>query len=667
MFRSPVPAYSPRVVRSRLLPLIALLIGACTSSPPHGAAGPASGSRSNYTGRGVESVAPEVLAKYAPPPLPPDVRRRVQPMLDARSPGAGIVTPDGKTMFFTWSVTGSDQVWRVDGPQRFPVQLTGGEDTTTVEDVMPDGRHVVVSRDRGGEETPGLYIQPAEGGPLEVVAQKDKVRTFLSFVSEDGRSIYYRANDQKPDAYAIYRYDVATKQHELVFDQDGLWSVADHRPDGRLLLAKETGSTSREFYELDVRTKVLIPALGQNEREDHEAAFAREGGELIVLTPKLGEFRRLYRYRDGEFDPISPEMRHDVSGFSIDEGRQRILYTINEGGYTRLRAMDAATFAELALPSIPPADHVHLGTTTSNGRYTTITVDTGRAPRASYVLDWTSGKLTQWHTPSAPELDTSRFAVAALESYPARDGTEIPMLVRRPPSCSTKPCPVVVHFHGGPEAQSVPGFDRHAQLFVDSGFVLVEPNVRGSEGYGKTWLHADDGPKRLDVITDIEDCARFIRARWATDGRPPRIGVYGWSYGGYSALIGMTMFAGAYDAGASVVGIGNLLTFLENTAPYRRALRVTEYGDPERDREALVKLSPITYVDRVKAPLLIIQGANDPRVPVGEAIQIHDKLEAKKVESRLIVFPDEGHGAQKRDNQVLELGHLIQFFQTHLG
>lgn len=165
MFRSPVPAYSPRVVRSRLLPLIALLIGACTSSPPHGAAGPASGSRSNYTGRGVESVAPEVLAKYAPPPLPPDVRRRVQPMLDARSPGAGIVTPDGKTMFFTWSVTGSDQVWRVDGPQRFPVQLTGGEDTTTVEDVMPDGRHVVVSRDRGGEETPGLYIQPAEGGP----------------------------------------------------------------------------------------------------------------------------------------------------------------------------------------------------------------------------------------------------------------------------------------------------------------------------------------------------------------------------------------------------------------------------------------------------------------------------------------------------------------------
>jgi dipeptidyl aminopeptidase/acylaminoacyl peptidase len=580
-------------------------------------------------------------------------------MLDVRSPGGGIVTLDGGRMFFTWSVTGTTQVWRLDGPQRFPVQLTGGEDPTTLEDVLPDGRHVVVSRDRGGEENPGLYLLPAEGGPLEVIAQKDKVRAFLSFVSEDGASIYYVANDRKPDSYAVYRWDVATRKPELVFDQDGLWSVADHRT-GALLLAKETGSTSREFYELDLATKALTPLLGQGETEDHQAAYAREPGELVVLTPKLGDFRRLYRYRDGQFTPISPEIPHDVSDFSVDG--PRILYEVNEGGYTRARAMDSATFADLPLPQLPPADHVSFGVTTDNDRYTSLRVDTGRAPPASYVLDWTSGQLTQWHVPSVPEVDTSRFAVASLESYPARDGTPIPMFVRRPASCSPEPCPVVVHFHGGPEGQSVPGFDTQAQLFVDAGFVFVEPNVRGSEGYGKAWLHADDGPKRLDVITDIEDCARFVRASWGS----PRIGVFGGSYGGYSTLTGMTMFAGAYDAGASVVGIANLVTFLENTAPYRRALRVTEYGDPNKDRDVLAKLSPITYVDRVKAPVLISQGANDPRVPVGEAIQIHEALEAKKIESRLIVFADEGHGTQKRDNRVLELGHVLQFFQKHL-
>jgi dipeptidyl aminopeptidase/acylaminoacyl peptidase len=223
-----------------------------------------------------------------------------------------------------------------------------------------------------------------------------------------------------------------------------------------------------------------------------------------------------------------------------------------------------------------------------------------------------------------------------------------------------------VHFHGGPEGQSVAGFNARAQLFVDAGFVFVEPNVRGSVGYGKTWEHADDGPKRLAVITDIEDAAKHVRSAWAQGGRAPRVGIFGGSYGGYSTLVGMTMFAGAYDAGVSVVGISNLVSFLENTAPYRRILRVSEYGDPANDRDALVKLSPITYLDRVKAPLLLIQGLSDPRVPAGEAVQMHQAMRAKGLDSQLIIFPDEGHGAQKRENQVATLGHALRFFQKHL-
>jgi dipeptidyl aminopeptidase/acylaminoacyl peptidase len=239
------------------------------------------------------------------------------------------------------------------------------------------------------------------------------------------------------------------------------------------------------------------------------------------------------------------------------------------------------------------------------------------------------------------------------------------MFVRRPAGCAA-PCPVVVEFHGGPEGQATPGFNRYAQLLVDAGFVVVEPNVRGSDGYGKTWFHADDGPRRLDIITDIEDASRFIRKEWAVNGVSPKVAIVGGSYGGYSALMGMTMFAGAYDAGVDIVGISNLLTFLENTAPYRRALRVNEYGDPEKDRDALVRLSPVTYIDRVKAPLLIIQGANDPRVPAGEAIQIHEALTARGIPASLIIFPDEGHGSAKRANQVLELGAMLQFLEQQL-
>jgi len=168
------------------------------------------------------------------------------------------------------------------------------------------------------------------------------------------------------------------------------------------------------------------------------------------------------------------------------------------------------------------------------------------------------------------------------------------------------------------------------------------------------------------VITDIEDAAKWARATFSSNGKDPKVGVFGGSYGGYSVLMAMTMFAGDYDAGVDIVGISDLRTFLRNTAPYRRILRISEYGDPDKDAEALEKLSPMTYIDRVKAPLLIVQGASDPRVPAGESIQLHDALEKKGVTCDLTIFPDEGHGAQKRENRVYTYAQAIAFFQKHL-
>jgi dipeptidyl aminopeptidase/acylaminoacyl peptidase len=190
--------------------------------------------------------------------------------------------------------------------------------------------------------------------------------------------------------------------------------------------------------------------------------------------------------------------------------------------------------------------------------------------------------------------------------------------------------------------------------------------VRGSGGYGRKWLDADNGPKRLEVIGDIEDASRYVKRQYARNGKAPKVGVMGGSYGGYATLVAMTMFAGAYDAGVSNVGIANLETFLRNTAPYRRALRISEYGDPERDTEALRKLSPVTYVDRAKDPLLIMQGVNDPRVPVGEAIQMHELLARRGVAVTLLLFPEDGHGAARRRSAALQVGHTLKFFDEHL-
>jgi dipeptidyl aminopeptidase/acylaminoacyl peptidase len=632
---------------------------------PVQAAAPAAPAKPAYSGHGAQSVAPEVVARYAARPLDRAVSRAIQAMLDIRGSGGGLVTSKADRIVFNWGVTGTPQVWRQDGPMRFPIQLTGGEDRTSALAITPDDRTVVVSRDRGGEENPGLYLLDIEGGPLVPIQHKPGVQTQFGFVSDDGRFIYFTSNDVAPDAYAIYRWDRTGKQRETLLTEPGLWSIADHQGSDRLLLAKELGSHHVEYYVYEIGARKLTPLLGQGETEEYEVTFAAKPGVYLVRTNKLGDFHRLYSWQDGKLTPLSPEMKHDVSSFDIDEARTKIIYGVNEDGYGRVYALDARTLKPLALPPLPKADNVYGGALTRNGRFANFGYDSATQPSTVATYDFQTRKMIHWRVPSTPEIDVGHFARAALERYPARDGTQIPMFVWRPKSCD-EPCPVLVDFHGGPEGQAVPGFSVYPQIFVDAGYVFVEPNVRGSTGYGKTWEHADDGPKRLDVITDIEDCARFIKKEWAKDGKPPKIGVLGGSYGGYSTLMAMTYFAGAYDAGVEEVGIANLVTFLENTAPYRRILRTSEYGDPVQDRDALVKLSPVTYLDRVQSPLLLIQGVNDPRVPVGEALTIHDALATRNIDAPMILFADEGHGTSKRSNTVLAIGHTLEFFEKHL-
>jgi dipeptidyl aminopeptidase/acylaminoacyl peptidase len=618
-----------------------------------------------YSGLGAESVSPQEVARFAAPPLAPAVSRRIQAMLDVRGAGSGILTSKGDRMLYTTRITGTSQVWRQDGPMRFPVQLTGGEDRTMVLDIAPDDSFAVVSRDAGGQENPGLYLLSLEGGPLRQIQHTPKVQTFLEFISDDSRSLYFRANDVDPASYAIYRHDVKAGTRERVFDTPGLWGIADHRG-GTWLMIKALGSTQLEVYEYELASKKLTPLLGQGEIEQYYAAYGAKPGQILVRTNKLGDFHRLYKLeKGGKLEPITPEIKFDVENFTIDQQRARIYYEVNENGYSRAHCLDAATFKPLPLPKLPDADNVDIAAVSNNGRFVQLGIDGSTVAPQSVVYDWQTKKATTWRVPNTPEIDPKTFAKASLESYPARDGTKIPMLVWRPAKCDG-PCPVVVDFHGGPEGQSRAGFNGYAQLFVEAGFVLVAPNVRGSAGYGKTWLDSDNGSKRLAVITDIEDCAKYIRASWAKDGKTPKIGVTGGSYGGYSTLMAMTYFAGAYDAGVQEVGISNLMTFLMNTAPYRRILRISEYGDPVKDKDALIQLSPITHIKKIKAPLLSIQGVNDPRVPVGEALQIYKELEARKIPGGLILFPDEGHGTSKRGNQVLALGHAIAFFEKHL-
>lgn len=642
-----------------------------------------------YEGFGAGSVGPEVLAQFAPPALPTAIEEQIQQLLDVRAIQGGALTDDG-AMIVEWSVTGSTQLWRLDGPGRFPVQLTAGKANARLFGLSRDGQEIFFTRDRGGREYPGLYRMPIGGGQARTIRAQEGVQVRPHSLSRDGRFLYYSASDVTPDSYAVYRYDLQAETSVRLPLPPGLWAAGAER-EGSLLLELERGSLWSEWYLLpgaDGQPGPLTSLMGKESPGDWAVSFdahsdarggTAPGGSpgFLVRTDTRSGFHSLYRWTPGsDFTPVY-DGPQDVEGYMQDEQGSRLLITVNEGGYLRPRALDARTLAPLPLPGFPQGDTVYWGSTSRDGRRTLVLHESSDRPMSLGVWDWKRRRLEPWLTGSVPEFDISRVPPAAVAHYPARDGTPIPMIVRRPAGCApagsaaapagsaaapaARPCPVIAIFHGGPEGQSRPRFSPIFQMWLDAGFVVVLPNVRGSTGYGRDWSHADDGAGRLSVITDIEDLATFIRKEWQVGGAAPFIGVMGSSYGGYTAMMAMTRFAGAYDAGISTVGISDLESFLRNTAPYRRLLRINEYGDPALIPDAIRQLSPMHWVGQARDPLLLIQGVNDPRVPVGEALQMYDAYRARAPAS-LILMPDQGHGASDRAGQVIQYGSQYRFF-----
>lgn len=624
-----------------------------------------------YHGHGQGSVSDKVIRRHEAPELLPSLRARVEATMDIRSTGLGIPSADARALYFNWNVSGISQIWKSDRDSKFPIQLTGGENATSIEGVAPNDQYLVVSRDQKGDEYSGLYTLSSHGGKLHTIVAQSKVQARLNFISDDSRFIYYTANIKDPKSFSILRYDVKSKETLSLFEEPGTWWIDDQRDNGKtLLLVKAPGNIAREYYEYrllqeqPLRYK-LIPLFGQNEEESYSARYGHRSGQIIVKTSRFGNYAKLYEWRDQKFKAITPDINHDIGRFIVDRQRKKIGYELNENGYVKLNFLDARSFKPLYFPDFKKAGLVHFGNFDSTGRYMTFSVEGSNQPQQVYLYDWRRGSYDEWTKPSTPEANTSQFIKASLETYSTRDGVNVPMFVFRSSRCQ-EPCPVIAYFHGGPESQWQPWFSASDQLLLEEGFHIVKPNVRGSMGYGKEWLHSDNASKRLQVISDIADVAIHIKTKWVHNGVAPMVGALGGSYGGYSTLMALTKYAKHYDAGVSVVGMSSLLTFLNNTAPYRRHLRTSEYGDPDKDKEALLQLSPTTYLAEVDDPVMIIQGVNDPRVPAGEAVQIYESMKDKGLAAELILFADEGHGVRQRSNRVLYFGNMIRFFNKHL-
>ncbi len=593
-------------------------------------------------------------------------RQGVAPYFDLPSATTPAWLANGWLAFLS-DVTGVPQVWSVETGGGSPRQLTDFPERIGALAACPDGGRLVFGMDAGGNERQQLWtLDPGSGDARALTADPRSIHAFGAF-TPDGRRFAFASNARDPRWFDIVTVGLDDSEPDPVpmMIGDALLAPLAVAPDGRGLLIRRTNTN------LD-HDLLLLPEDGSEAQlltsHDGEAsipaaAFDPRGDGVYLLTNQDRETVALERIdlttRVRDLLVVGP---WDVEALAVAPDGNHLAYAINEDGRSRIVLRDVATGREQTVSGLPLGVAEGL-TWSGSGERLAFSFAGPRDPSTVWTcgLDGAAERVTPVDVGS---LDPASLVEPETIRYRSFDGREIPALWFRPVD-GTGPWPTVVDVHGGPESQRRPAFAPITQFLLARGYAVLAPNVRGSTGYGKTYCHLDDVERRMDAVRDLAAASDWLRSR--ADVRSDRIAVMGQSYGGFMTLAALTTYPDRWAAGVDVVGIANFVTFLEQTGPWRRSTRAAEYGDPVRDAMLLRDISPIHRVERISAPLLVIHGRNDPRVPLGEAEQIVAALEARGADVELLVFDDEGHGLVKRPNRIAGYDAVGDFFDRVLG
>jgi len=550
-------------------------------------------------------------------------------------------SPDGKTLLVASNIPGTHQLYTLPGM----AQVTSYGEPVTGQ-FLPDGR-ILVEMDEGGNERTQLHV--AGEGPLV-----SDLRYIHRTPVARGRVLAYSTNRRNGVDFDIVVRDLASGE-ERAFELDGHNYVVAVSRDERYVAVERTGARSGDSDTLLCNLETGEVSLLTPHDEPAEFGPPVWTDEGIAYSTNLGR-DTFAIVREGE---VLYESAWDVELVADDEART-LLAVENADGYSRLQLIGGD---EIPLPGRGVVDHVVFSPA---GEKVAFAFSSPVEPNDVYVYDLAQRALERLTT-SPRDVDVSTLTEPTLHRFESFDGEAVPVFLFEPEG--EGPFPVVVTVHGGPEAQwrpwYAPSFAPLTQFLVSRGYAVAAPNVRGSSGYGKRYEHLDDIERRLDSVRDLESLHRWLSARPEIDGS--RAVVYGRSYGGYMVLAALAFQPQIWAAGIEAVGISSLVTFLENTSPYRRAAREREYGSLENDREFLERASPMTHIDAVRAPLFIQHGRNDPRVPVSESEHIASVLQSKGVECELLIFDDEGHTVEKLHNRIETFERAVGFLDRLLG
>ena len=500
-------------------------------------------------------------------------------------------------------------------------------------------------------------------------------------LSRDGALMAYASTARNGSDRDIWIRDTRSGQSRLLLSEGGSWSAMDFSPDGtRLLVSKYVSITESYPGEVDVAsgTLRLFPVDGGT-ASFGRFAYAPDGRGVYYISDepvagRPGEFRslRFHDPRGGAAQVLTADTPWDVQGFTISHDGRYLAWFSNEDGIGRAHVMTLPDHRPVRLPELP-VGVIGGGDFSHDGRRLALSLNTATSPSDAYVIDLQAGTLERWTRSEVGGLDTAKFVAPSLVRYPTFDTVDgrprtIPAFYYRPAEVpADRKLPVIINIHGGPESQSRPSFNPGTQFLVNElGVAMLVPNVRGSSGYGRTWLSLDNAGKREDSVKDIGALLDWIAAQPGLDAS--RVGVTGGSYGGYMVLASLMHYSDRIRAGIDIVGISDFVTFLGNTESYRRDLRRAEYGD-ERDprmRQVFDAISPLRNAHRIDAPLFVAHGRNDPRVPYTEAEQIVQAVRANGRPVWFLMFDDEGHGFRKKANSDYFGAASVLFWQEHL-
>lgn len=582
--------------------------------------------------------------------------------------------PDGGIVIST-RFGETSQIHTVAKPGYSRTQVTFFTEPVSGASVCPDPKvkGFLFSKDVGGGEFYQIYFYDLATGDYKMLTD-GKSRNEGLLWSRKGNKFSFSSTKRNGTDTDIYIADLnAPEKAEAVIIEGGSWyPIQFSFDDSKLLVNKYVSANESYLYIYDISNKKLEQMNPVEKTIAYgSSAWAANDRGIYIVSDEDDEFQKL-RYYDlttKKFNVITKDIQWDIERLDVSRDGSRVAFTANEDGISRMYLMDAGTNKYNLMSNVPSGQLGGMGFDPAGDKIG-FTLSTAQYPADVYSINLKDNKVERWTFSEVGGLNTSRFVDAELIHFPTFDKVDgkprmIPAFYYKP--AKEGPHPVLISIHGGPEGQYTPGFNSFIQYLVNElGVAVLAPNVRGSTGYGKTYLQMDNGFKREESVQDIGKLLEWIKTRPELDAS--KVCVYGGSYGGYMVLASMVHFNDQLKCGIDVVGISNFVTFLENTQDYRRDLRRVEYGD-ERDpkmREYLESIAPSRQAAKIQKPLFVIQGLNDPRVPVTESEQMVEEIRKSGGKVWYLMAKDEGHGFQKKVNRDYQLNAIVMFLEENL-